>query len=755
MATPDPYTCPNCRATLTPGLESCPGCRMRLRGPQAMRLWQVQQQIATLTAESQTLIADLLAAPTAAAVRPALEQPGSGVPGAPATRRSFSAQQLLLGLGALLLLSAAAAFLVVIWRVVGLAGQAAIMAGLTAAAAAGAALGTRRSLPAAAETAAVVATGLVLVDLAAAHRLDLAGLGAVPLERYWAYASLLAGCLVLGCDLLVPRGPAGTPLRRILTYRPAAAVLLAAAPWFALLAVHVEGARLVAALMLVTLANLVLGAVAARFDRPPAAAAPAAPPASPGAGSRLDRLVERLPLSALILSGAGALAIVGHVLAGLRVGYSPDHAAADRYAAFGLLMVVPVLIAAGSARVVGQWVPTVASVRRWLPVAAVTWAAPVLVIPVLDAHSRVLIAVAVALAVGLTCVQVGLVTAASPVPAAWLRVLTAAGSAAQPLLAVAVVLLAAAEQTTLRAVAQDSQAHATVPMPLVVLPAVAWAVPSAAAAIRLRQSPWAWVTQAAVLLAVGRAVADAGPGTQLAAMLVAFAGTITLAAVAAHRTSPFWWSVELSAVLSGGVYGTAAALAALDLDAGYLSLALFVIGVLTLGYAAVPHRLPFAYLGSLVISAGTTNLLTNAEVDMIEAYTVPLVVLLAGIGAVQWGRDRSRPTVLTAGPALSVALGPSLLVAIRDGDSLRLAAVTAVAMVVLLVGLVRRWKAPVSVGGLVLAVVAVTQGGPLIGYVPGWLILAVGAAALLAAGVLWERAVLAGHRAHVWFGALS
>lgn len=752
MATPDPYTCPNCRATLTPGLESCPGCRMRLRGPQAMRLWQVQQQIATLTAESQSLIADLLAAPTATAARPALEQPGSGVPGAPATRRSFSAQQLLLGLGALLLLSAAAAFLVVIWHVVGLAGQAAIMAGLTAAAAVGAALGTRRSLPAAAETAAVVATGLVLVDLAAAHRLDLAGLGAVPLERYWAYASLLAGCLVLGCDLLVPRERAGTPLRRILTYRPAAGVLLAAAPWFALVAVHVEGARLVAGLMLVALANLVLGAAAARFDRPRAAAAPAAPPASPGAGARL---VERLPLSALILSGAGVLAIVGHVLAGLRVGYSPDHAAADRYAAFGLLMVVPVLIAAGSARVVGQWVPTVASVRRWLPVAAMTWAAPVLVIPVLDAHNRVLIAVAVALAVGLTCVKVGLVTATSPVPAAWLRVLTAAGSAAQPLLAVAVVLLAAAEQTTLRALAQNSQAHATVPMPLVVLPAVAWAVPSAAAAIRLRQSPWAWVTQAAVLLAVGRAVADAGPATQLAATLVAFAGTITLAAVAAHRTSPFWWGVELSAVLFGGVYGTAAALAAVDLDAGYLSLASFVIGVLTLGYAAAPHRLPFAYLGSLIISAGTTNLLSNAEVDMIEAYTVPLVVLLAGIGAVQWRRDRSRPTVLTAGPALSVALGPSLLVAIRDGDSLRLAAVTAVAMVVLLVGLARRWKAPVSVGGLVLAVVAVTQGGPLIGYVPGWLILAVGAGALLAAGVLWERAVLAGHRAHVWFGALS
>src|SRR5689334_18722842 len=63
---------------------------------------------------------------------------------------------------------------------------------------------TMRSLPAAAETAAVVATGLILVNLAAAQRLDLAGLGGVPLDRYWAYSSALAGALLVGCDLVVP-----------------------------------------------------------------------------------------------------------------------------------------------------------------------------------------------------------------------------------------------------------------------------------------------------------------------------------------------------------------------------------------------------------------------------------------------------------------------------------------------------------------------------------------------------------------------
>jgi hypothetical protein len=157
----------------------------------------------------------------------------------------------------------------------------------------------------------------------------------------------------------------------------------------------------------------------------------------------------------------------------------------------------------------------------------------------------------------------------------------------------------------------------------------------------------------------------------------------------------------------------------------------------------------------VVISAGTSNLLSAAEVGQVEAYTLPLALLLAGIVAVQWHRDPSRPTLLIAGPALSVALAPSLLVAVRDGDSARLTAVTLAAVAVLLAGLVRRWKAPVTVGGLVLAVAAVTQGGPLIGYVPGWVILGVGAAALLVAGVMWEKAVVAGRRANAWFGALT
>ncbi|MGZ5405619.1 MAG: SCO7613 C-terminal domain-containing membrane protein, partial [Nocardioides sp.] len=77
------------------------------------------------------------------------------------------------------------------------------------------------------------------------------------------------------------------------------------------------------------------------------------------------------------------------------------------------------------------------------------------------------------------------------------------------------------------------------------------------------------------------------------------------------------------------------------------------------------------------------------------------------------------------------------------------------AVVALLVGLTQQWKAPVATSTLVLAAIAFTQGGPFVAYVPGWLILGVAGAALLTAGVAWERAVNAGRVANRWFRTLN
>jgi hypothetical protein len=262
------------------------------------------------------------------------------------------------------------------------------------------------------------------------------------------------------------------------------------------------------------------------------------------------------------------------------------------------------------------------------------------------------------------------------------------------------------------------------------------------------------------------ALQDAGRGTWTLVMVAGLAANVALATYAAHQkpttetpsTVPvfrFWNGVDLFAVLSGVLYAFTAVATTLDEPSvTRCALVLITIGVLTLIYAASPARLPVAYLGTLAISAGTALLSWQAGATAIEVYTGPLVVMLALIGWVQWHRNHAITTVLTMGPALSVAMGPTLLAGLA-GDQPRLVAVTVAAVVFLVAGLAAQWKAPVTTSSLVLVVVAVTQGGPLIDYVPGWVLLGGAGASLLTVGVAWERAVLAGRRANAWYGSLA
>ncbi|MFK3983203.1 SCO7613 C-terminal domain-containing membrane protein [Micromonospora sp. NPDC050397] len=103
-------------------------------------------------------------------------------------------QNLLFVLGGLLLCAAAVVFMVVTWSVVGVAGRAAILAGITAAVLALPMLATRRGLTATAETFSVVGLLLVALDGYAAWSVDLFGVTA------WSgtgYAALVCGVSAL------------------------------------------------------------------------------------------------------------------------------------------------------------------------------------------------------------------------------------------------------------------------------------------------------------------------------------------------------------------------------------------------------------------------------------------------------------------------------------------------------------------------------------------------------------------------------
>jgi hypothetical protein len=175
-------------------------------------------------------------------------------------------------------------------------------------------------------------------------------------------------------------------------------------------------------------------------------------------------------------------------------------------------------------------------------------------------------------------------------------------------------------------------------------------------------------------------------------------------------------------------------------------------------YAGQRGRLPVAYVGSLLTAGGNWLLLANGEVSLVEAYTLPLAALLGLVGAATSLRARreghAAGSMLTMGPALAVALGPSTLYALGEGGSVRVVLVVAAGVVCVLVGFARRLKAPVLAGTVALGLVALTQGGPYLAYVPGWATIGAAGALLLAVGVSWEGAVVAGRRSTAWFSSL-
>jgi hypothetical protein len=110
--------------------------------------------------------------------------------------------------------------------------------------------------------------------------------------------------------------------------------------------------------------------------------------------------------------------------------------------------------------------------------------------------------------------------------------------------------------------------------------------------------------------------------------------------------------------------------------------------------------------------------------------------------------------MLTSAPALTLAVVPSLLVAVTGDDVLRLLLVVLVGMALLVLGVARALQAPVLLGALTLGIVALVQGSPFLAYVPAWVLLASAGAALLTIGVLWESALARGRQLGRWVHGL-
>ncbi|MDX6197647.1 MAG: hypothetical protein QOJ79_798 [Actinomycetota bacterium] len=230
-----PPPCPDCSAPLT-GATTCASCGLRLTGPEAVRLWEVDQSLSALDSQRGALLAErgrLIAAlrpgtvltpaagaatATSAPADPAQAwrpPPAAGsAPNwqAPVTqpRQEWTPQRVqntLLGLGALLLTVAGIVFAAVTYDRLGAGGRAAVLVALTLLAGAAVPRLKARGLDATAETITVVALALAALDAYGLRTLGLAenSAGTVYAAGSALVLAILSGLYAGAVPVLVPR----------------------------------------------------------------------------------------------------------------------------------------------------------------------------------------------------------------------------------------------------------------------------------------------------------------------------------------------------------------------------------------------------------------------------------------------------------------------------------------------------------------------------------------------------------------------
>ena len=769
--------CPDCSAPLT-GALTCGACGLPLTGPDAARLWEVDQELASLDVGRGVLVAErrhLLSLLRRQPVTSHLQGPVRSA--AEASPRQV--QNVLLSLGALLLAGAGVVFTAVTYRHLGVLGRAVILLALTAAAGYAPVRLRARGLDASAEAVGVVALALAGLDAVALRRAGVAA--STDGASYAAVATAILAALTGAYAVAVP-----LRLARL------AAVVLAQLPVLLLLQ-RTGASQAVAGVVLAGLAAVDLVAA----DRLRGADA--------GDRVRNDLCRPATRCGAVALCFALALSVVGAVLG-------------DRAAAAGLLAVA-VVVAGLAVRVrpaAAGVVPLLAAAATVLLRAAVTEEQ----LPLVPAAVALFGLLVVGLlprarrtepaAGALLAALAAVVAEREPIltalagPVSWLATpwtLPSGSTARQAVsahapwsgtLATLVVVALAAACVVAAGLMLDRRRDALLPagaltavavlllplglgssyeLGLVLLLVVSAALAGAGGALGRQAGAamaltggatgllavlWSTADQGATLavlpvaalvaaglavrvpqvavvaaLLAGAELAGAGAAQQLAAEQV---GGVLLAAVAVCLgTSLVVRRVPLE-VAAGGLAAVAVTLT--TADPGWLSWSLAATGLGCLALAVRPDRRQVAAIGGLLLSASSWVRLAQADVTAPEPYVLPLAAVALVLGHL---RRRSQPelgSVPAYGPGLSLLLVPSLLASL-SGTPTRGLFLLPIAALVVVLG--RGLRAPLLLGGGVLIVDALNLLLPYASSVPRWTLLAAIGTALVVLGATYEQ----------------
>lgn len=190
------------------------------------------------------------------------------------------------------------------------------------------------------------------------------------------------------------------------------------------------------------------------------------------------------------------------------------------------------------------------------------------------------------------------------------------------------------------------------------------------------------------------------------------------------------------------VEGAAAALALLAVlsvsDERAVAMVLTVVGTgICLVAVTTRDRALLGWAGAFVLGMATL-IRVVVEVRAPELYTLPAAALLVAVGAWRLRSRQGASSLTMLGSGLTLALTPSLLLALTDPVSLRGALIGLAGVVVLAVGVQQRLAAPFVLGAATTAVLALRHLEPLAEAVPRWVSLGGVGVLLLVVGVTWE-----------------
>jgi hypothetical protein len=256
-----------------------------------------------------------------------------------------------------------------------------------------------------------------------------------------------------------------------------------------------------------------------------------------------------------------------------------------------------------------------------------------------------------------------------------------------------------------------------------------------------------WVTAAIPVLAglvawdAGMSSAMAWAAATVAAVLLGTVGGMVLDLEQAKGIDrAVRQAVELTA-LAGYLVALVTTVCSADADAASVALAAGVIGF---GLQAVrPGRLLLGLPAAVELLALTWLRLDRADVVLVEAYTLPLalVLLVIGLLAQRVGRlegDRV-PSWASLGPALVVGLAPTVWLAFAEPGSARPLIGLVAGALVLIGGVVWGKRALVDVGTATVVVLGLRQIAPVVGEVPNWVTIGATGVLLIVVGATFEQ----------------